>query len=96
MNPTDYMLALLQELERLLPAGSSQANHAITWTRVQNDAGAERDALVILCNVGDCLFPYTTTPDQLTADPIETARRLAPAIQAAMEREPDRLYTFKT
>lgn len=89
------MLALLQELERFLPAGSSETNHAITWTHVQNEAGAECDALVILSNVGDCLFPYTTTPDQLTADPIETARRLAPAIEAAMQREPDRLYTFK-
>lgn len=96
MTPTDYMLALFQELERLLPAGSSQTSHAITWTRVQNDAGAERDALVVLRNVGDCLFPYTTTTDQLTSDPIETARRLAPAIEAAMEREPDRLYTFKS
>lgn len=38
---------------------------------------------------------YTTTPDQVMVDPIETARHLAPAIEAAMEREPDRLYTFK-
>jgi hypothetical protein len=45
--------------------------------------------------VGDCVFPYTTTPDQLTTDPIQTARRLAPAIKAVMEQEPDRLYTFK-
>ena len=67
MPPSDYLLALLQELERLLPApGSPDKNHAITWTRV-----AERDALVILCNVGDCLFPYTTTPDQIVADPFE-------------------------
>jgi hypothetical protein len=96
MNPAHYILALLQELERLLPAPfSPDGNHAITWTRVEDDAGAERDALVILRNVGDCLFSYTTTPDQLTADPIETAQCLAPAIKAAMEREPDRLYTFK-
>lgn len=95
MTPTDYMLALLQELERLLPAPDSpKANHAITWTRVQ-DRGAERNALVILRNVGDCLFPYTTTPDQVMADPIETARRLAPAIVVAMERKPDQLYTFR-
>jgi hypothetical protein len=96
MNPTHYILTLLQELERLLPAPNSpDENHAITWIRVEDDAGAERDALVILRNVGDCLFPYTTTPDQLKNDPIETARRLAPAIEAAMEQEPDRLYTFK-
>jgi hypothetical protein len=96
MNPADYILTLLQELERLLPAPfSPDENHAITWTRVEDDAGTERDALVILRNVGNCLFPYTTTPDQLTVDPIETARRLAPAIEVAMEREPDRLYTLK-
>jgi hypothetical protein len=92
MPPSDYMLALLHELERLLPApGSPDKNHAITWTRV-----AERDALVILCNVGDCLFPYTTTPDQIVADPVETAQRLARAIEDAMKEEPLRLYTFKT
>ena len=97
MTPTDYVLALFQELERLLPApGSPSTNHAITWTRVHNDIDSERDALVILRNVGDCLFPYTTTPDQIVADPVETARRLAPAIVEAMEREPYRLYTFKT
>jgi hypothetical protein len=96
MNPAGYILSLLQELERILPAPfSPDGNHAITWTRVEDDAGAERDALVILRNVGDCVFPYTTTRDQLTTDPIETAQRLAPAIEAALEREPDRLYTFK-
>ncbi len=96
MIPTDYILALLQELERLLPApGSPWRNHAMTWTRDDANTGAERDALVILRNVGDCLFPYTAMADQLTADPIETARNLAPAIEASMEREPDRLYTFK-
>jgi len=97
MPPSNYMLALLQELERLLPArGYPTTNHAITWTRVHKDTDAERDALVILRNVGDCLFPYTTSPDQLTADPIETAHRLAPAIKKAMKEEPLRLYTFKT
>jgi hypothetical protein len=59
MNPTHYILTLLQELERLLPAPfSPNENHAITWICVEDDAGAERDALVILRNVGDCLFPY--------------------------------------
>lgn len=54
MTPADYMLALLQELERLLPArGYPTTNHAITWTRVHNDTDAERDALVILRKVGD-------------------------------------------
>lgn len=95
MNPTDYLLALFQELQRLLPAPRPN-NHAITWTRIEDEAGAERDAIVILRNVGDCLFPYTTTSDQLTADPIETARLLAPAIAKAMEQEPLRLYIFKT
>lgn len=96
MNPTEYILALFKELGRLLPAPHSpDKNHAITWTRVGDEAGAERDALVILRNVGDCLFPYTTKSDQFTTDPIATARRLAPAIEAAMEQEPDRLYTFK-
>ena len=94
MNPTDYLLALFHELQRLLPAPRPN-NHAITWTRIQDEAGGERDALVILRNVGDCLFPYTT-PDQLTADPVETARLLAPAIDKAMEQEPIRLYIFKT
>ena len=96
MNPAGYILTMLQELERLLPAPfSPEVNHVITWTRVNDDSGEERDALVIMRNVGDCLFPYTTTPDQLTTDPIETARRLAPAIEAAMEAYPDLLYTFK-
>ena len=35
------------------------------------------------------------SPAQLATDPIEAARRLAPAIEAAMELEPDRLYAFK-
>jgi hypothetical protein len=61
----------------------------------EGDAGAESDALAILRNVGDCVFPYTTAPEQLTTDPIETARRWAPAIETAMEQEPHRLYTFK-
>ena len=91
MNP-NYVLVLLQELQRLLPApGSPDKNHLISWTRID-----ERDALVIMRCVGDCLFPYITTPDQLTDDPIETARRLVPAIVKAMAQEPIRLYTFKT
>jgi hypothetical protein len=84
MNPVDYMPGLLQVLQRLLPAPfSPDTNDAISWTRVQDDAGNEGNALAILRNLGDVLFSYDTTPDQITTDPIETAQRLAPAIDVA-------------
>jgi hypothetical protein len=55
MNPADYILTVLQELERLLPAPfSPDGNHAITCIRVKDNAGEDHDTLVILRNVAEC------------------------------------------
>jgi hypothetical protein len=66
---TEYLKALFRELERLWPAGASPTSHAIAW---DNDI----EGLVLLINVGDCVFPYVLHPRDITDDPVATAGNL--------------------
>lgn len=66
---TEYLKALFRELERLWPTSASPTSHAIAW---DNDI----EGLILLINVGDCVFPYVLHPHDVTADPVATAENL--------------------
>lgn len=65
----EYLKALFRELKRLWSASASPTSHAITW---DNEIGG----LVLLINVGDCVFPYVLHPRDITDDPVATAENL--------------------
>ena len=87
---TDYLKALFRELERLWPTSISPTSHAITWDN-------EIEGLVLLINVGDCVFPYVLHPRDITDDPVATAENLVARGRFDLEKQDaeDRLITFK-
>ena len=63
---TKYLKALFRELERLWPTSARPTSHAIAWDN-------EIEGLVLLINVGDCVFPYVLHPHDVT---VATAENL--------------------
>jgi|ERR1039458_5801248 hypothetical protein len=88
---TKYLKALFRELERLWPASASPTSHAIAWV---NDT----EGLVLLINVGDCVFPYALHPCDITDDPVSTAENLVARgrFDLAKPGAENHLITFKT
>ena len=87
---TNYLKALFRELERLWPTSIGPTSHAIAW---DNDI----EGLVLLINVGDCVFPYVLHPRDITDDAVATAETLVARGRFDLEK-PDaenRLITFK-
>ena len=86
---TEYLKDLFRELERLWPT-SGVMSHAIAW---DNDI----KALVMLINVGDCVFPYVLQPRDIADDPLATAETLVARCRFDLGK-PDaeyQLITFK-
>ena len=81
----DYILNLLAAIERRFPSRGI-TSHAITVD--------ENGALVLLVNVGDCVWPCVTMPDDLTDDPEQTAERLVSLFKGRIGAEPEKLITF--
>ena|ERR1017187_6347301 len=65
---TEYLRELFRELERLWPTNGVMS-HAIGWDD-------DIQALVMLINVGDCVFPYVLHPRDMSDDPLATAGNL--------------------
>jgi hypothetical protein len=87
-----YLNAMFRELERLWPVTYAATSHGIAWDY-------NRERLVLLVVLGDCVFPYFVRPDDLTNDPIVTAAHLAATVRARLDKElpedDDRLITYK-
>jgi hypothetical protein len=66
---TEYLKALFGEMERLWPTSASPRSHAIAWDK-------NIEGLVLLVNVGDCVFPYALHPSEIANDPVATAENL--------------------
>jgi hypothetical protein len=87
---TEYLETLFGELERLWPTGGSPTSHAIAW----DDDGK---SLILLFNVGDCVFPCALNPGDISDDPVATAEKLVAQGRVDLKK-PDaeyRLITFK-
>ena len=87
---TEYLKMLFSELERLWPTDGSPSSHAIAWN------GAMK-GLVLLINVGDCVFPYVLHRGDITDDPVATAEHLFTRgrLNLAKPGAEDHLITFK-
>lgn len=89
MPITEYLAALFRELERLWPVAAwAPAGHGMAWSK---------EGLVMLFNVGDCVFPYLLKPGDISDDPVDTAAHLA-AIGHGESLKPDadsRIIGFK-
>jgi hypothetical protein len=87
---TKYMKVLFRELERLWPTRGGPTSHAIAW----ND---EIEGLVLLMNIGDCVFPCILHQGDITDDPVATAENLIARsrFNLAQPGGEDHLITFK-
>jgi hypothetical protein len=87
---TEYLNALFREMERLWPTSASPTSHAIAWDN--NIKG-----LVLLINVGDCVFPYVLHPREIADDPVATAENLVARgrFDLAKPDAENHLITFK-
>ena len=86
---SEYLTTLFRELERLWPTAGA-TSHAIARDE-------ETEGLIVLFNVGDCVFPYVLEPGEISDDPQATAAHLA-ARGKAENRKPEadnHLITFK-
>jgi|ERR1700676_2289693 len=66
---TKYLVNLFRELERLHPTKCGAMSHGIAWDD-------KRERLVLLLNLGDCVYAHRLLPDDLTSDPVVTATDL--------------------
>ena len=85
---TDYVIALLRELERIHPAPKwAGRSHAITWRGTVNP--------LLLVNRGDALQIHEMNSDDLSDDPAETARRLVARLKNIQDDDPEHFIFFK-
>jgi hypothetical protein len=82
----DYTLNLLAAMERRFPSHGIMS-HAIALDK--------DGSLVLLINVGDCVWPCVITPDDLSDDPDQTAERLVSLFKDRIDAELENLITFK-
>src|ERR1700692_1966559 len=87
---TEYLNALFREMVRLWPTSASPTSHAIAWDN-------KIEGLVLLINVGDCVFPYVLHPRDITDDPVATAENLEARGRLDLQKQDaeNRLITFK-
>ena len=62
---TEYLKVLFRELERLWPT-TGVMSHALAWDD-------DIKVLVLLINVGDCVFPYVLQPRDIANNTVATA-----------------------
>lgn len=82
-----YLTTLFRELERLHPTASA-TSHGIAWDE-------EQERLVLLVNLGDCVYLHALTPGDLTSDPIATAAKLWAKAEPEIDKPDADIIGFK-
>jgi hypothetical protein len=85
-----YLITLFRELDRLRPAATwSATSHGVVWDKLW-------ERLLLLVNLGDCVYPHPLIPGDLTRDPIATAANLWAKVEPAINDPDIDLIGFKS
>ena len=85
---TQYLVAMLRELERLHPTRCGATSHGIAWDD-------KRERLVLLVNLGDFVYAHRLRPDDLKDDPVATAATLMAKVEPELANREVDLIMFK-